>query len=121
MKLSELKKGDIFKFGDKPWDFEHRFHSMYQENGQYQILLMGIYYLGDIEKAKANSHTNREKDEDVWVPKYFLSEHRKTYGLPCVPNKDQRMIYPSNLNPINLSNVYCSGNKYFHDRHSINF
>lgn len=121
MKLSELKKGDIFKFGDKFWDTEHRFHSILERNGKPYIMLMSLNYSGDIEKSKWTSYTWRDKDEDVWIPKYFLSEYSKTYGMPCVPHSDQRIIYPSNLNQINLSDVYCSGREYHYNRHSINF
>ena len=120
-KLSELKKGDIFKFGDKGWDFMHRFHSLtIYPDGRYFINLMGIGFQGDIEKAFGNgSFTWRDIDEIVWIPKFYLSEQRRTKGLPCIPFKDQRLICPSNLNECNLSNTFCEGKEYMNDYYSL--
>lgn len=121
MKLSHLKKGDIFKFGDKPWDLSHRFHSLkLYEDGRFLINFMGIGFNGNIETAFGNSSfTWIDSDVEVFIPVFYLSEHNKTKGMPCIPNKDQRLIYPSNLNKINLSDVYCSGKDYFHNYYSI--
>lgn len=120
-KLSELKKGDIFKFGDKSWDFPRRFHSLkIYLDGRYFINFMGIGYQGDIDKAFGNgSFTWRDNDEIVWLPEFYLSEQRKTKGKPCLPFKDQRQIYPSNLNECNLSNVFCEGKEYMNDYYSL--
>ncbi len=120
-KLTDLKKGDIFKFGDKPWDAEHRFHSLHKKEGErYNIWFMGISYAGDIEKARTTSFTWRDNDEEVWIPKYLLSEQRRTKGTPCLPVSNHRIFYPMNLNKINLSEVYCSHDKYWYQYESIN-
>ena len=121
MKLTDLKKGDIFQFGNKPWDAIHRlFCVIKSEDGRFLISFMRITFDGDIEKSKSNSFTWRDKDVQVFVPKFLLSEQRRTKGKPCVPVSNQRSIFPSNLNQINLSTVFCSHNKYWYDFESIN-
>ena len=121
MKLSELKKGDIFKFGIDFWDEENRLHSVEkQSNGKYLIIFIGMDFQGNIETAFGNgSFTWRDKDVEVFIPVYYLSEHKKTKGLPCVPVGQQRHIMPKNLNEINKSNIYCNGNKYHYNRFAI--
>lgn len=117
MKLTDLKKGDVFKFGPKDWDSEHRFHSLQiKEDGRYTIFLMGLMYNGIVEKANWNSFTWRDEDEEIFIPVYYLSEQRRTKGMPCVPVSNERHILPSNLNEINLSDIYCSHDKYWYQR-----
>lgn len=121
MKISELKVGYIFKFGNKPWDEEHRFHSYSkEEDGRYIIFMIGLNYLGNVDTVKWTSFTWRDSDVEVFIPKYYLSEQKKTKGLPCKPVSNARHIYPKNLSSINLSDVYCNHNKYWYDYAEIN-
>lgn len=116
MKLLDLKKGDIFKFGDKPWDFCHRLHSVRENpSGGYFIYFIGVNYQGDIENAKFNSFTSRDSNIDIFIPEYYLSEYTKTKGNPCIPHKDQRILMANNLNDINNSGVFCHGKDYHYD------
>lgn len=120
MKLTDLKKGDIFKFGDKHWDYEYRFHSLQEnENGTYTIYLIYPNFSGDIKSAKWTSFTKRDSNVDVFLPVYYLSEQKRTKGIPCIPVSNKRHILPKNLNPINLSNTYCQHNNYWYERESI--
>ncbi len=120
IRLTDLKKGDIFKFGDKNWDEEHRFHSLSQrENGWYDIFFMGNSFEGNIEKAYFHSFTLRKENVQIFIPVYLLCEHRKTKGIPCIPQGSHRILLANNLNEINKSNVYCEGKDYWHNRYQI--
>lgn len=113
--LTSLVKGDIFKFGDKPWDSLHRFHSLNTIDNRYLIHFIGLSYSGDISKALANSFTWREEDIEVFIPKFYLCEFKKSKGKPCIPVSNHRIFLSDNLNPINLSNIFCSHNNYWYD------
>ena len=115
MKLTELTKGDIFKWGDFPGEALYRFHSIDKINNRYLIHLLGVCYNGNIENCKPNSFTWRDEDLDVFIPLFYLCEFKKTKGIPCIPVSNHRIFLPNNLNEINKSNVYCSHNKYWYD------
>ena len=114
--LSQLSKGDIFKFGNKPWDALHRFHSLYlPDNGLWYINMMSPYYNGSMETCYPICFTHRDEDIEVYIPKFYLSEQKRTRGLPCIPHNNARDIIATNLNSINLSDKYCSHDKYWYD------
>ena len=116
MTITELKKGDIFKWGNKSWDEEHRFHSIEQyPDGRYCIMLMGVRFAGNVEKAGWHAFTWRDTDVDIFIPIYYLCEFKKSRGIPCVPVNNHRQFLPTNLNAINMSDVYCNRNDYWYD------
>jgi hypothetical protein len=116
MLLSELKKGDIFKFGDKDWDAKHKLHSLViKPNGKIVIFFFSINFQGTNEEAKSDSFTWRDTDVEVFIPKFYLSEQRRTKGLPCIPVSNMRHIIGGEVNPINMSDVYCCHDKYWYD------
>lgn len=115
MKLSELPKGTIFQWRNFPGEGLNRIHSVSKEGNKYLILLMGVHYAGDVNSCKANSFTWREEDIEVFVPKFYLCEFQKTKGIPCIPVSNHRIFYPNNLNTLNMSDVYCSHNKYWYN------
>ena len=114
-KLSELSKGDIFLF-DPRFGELHRLHSISKhKNGSFDIYFIGFNYAGDVSTAKANSFTLRDCDIQVYIPKFYLCEFKKTKGRPCIPVSNCRHFLPNNLNKINLSDKYCLHNKYWYD------
>lgn len=115
MKFTDLKKGDIFKYGSQPWNCLNRFHSLeVTESGRINLNLMAIGFNGDVETCFPIYFTYREKDQEVFIPKFFLSENRNSKGRPCIPVNTHRNLLPSNLNEINKSDKYCEGNQYHH-------
>lgn len=119
MVLTDLKKGDIFKFGDKGWDDLYRLHSVELIDNRYLISFIGVRYAGNIQTCNANSFTWRDTNIQVYIPKFYLSEQRRTKGIPCIPVSNMRHLFPDNLNPINKSDIYCSHDKYWYDYVSI--
>ena len=113
--LLNLKKGDLFKFGKNSWDAVHRFHSLEKKGKQYYIFFISLNYLGDIESAKWNSYTWRDSNVEIFIPKYLLSEQKRTNGKPCIPVSNRRIVFPYLLNEINLTEKYCKGNNYWYD------
>lgn len=114
-KLSELSKGDVFLF-DQKFGEMHRLHSISpQKNGRYLIHLIGLSYAGDISNAAANSFTWRDSDIQVYIPKFYLCEFKKSKWQPCIPVSNCRHLLPNNLNQINMSDKYCSHNKCWYD------
>lgn len=114
-KLSELSKGDIFLFDPKFGEL-HRLHSISKrKNGSIDIYFIGVSYAGDITTANANSFTLRDSDIQVYIPKFYLCEFKKSKGLPCIPVSNCRHFLPNNINAINMSNQYCNRNDYWYD------
>ena len=79
------------------------------------VYFIGLNFAGDILSAHANSFTLRDSDIQVYIPKFYLCEFKKTKGRPCIPVSNCRHFLPNNLNKINLSDKYCSHNKYWYD------
>lgn len=121
MKLKDLKKGDIYQDGKNRWDGWFRFHSCEVVDDRLFICLMGMNYSGDINKCNPNSFTWRDIEREVYIPVLYKCEHRKTKGIPCVPVSAHRCLYPSNLNPINVSDKYCDRNDYWYDNADLLF
>jgi len=115
MKLTELPKGTIFKWANKSWEALERIHSVTKEGNRYLIILMGIGFAGNVDKAFGNSFTWRDEDVEVFVPKFYLCEFKKTRGIPCIPVNNHRQFLPNNLNELNMSDVYCSRNDYWYE------
>lgn len=104
MKISDLKKGDMFKFGKQSWDEAHRFHSIEKKGKQYYIFFISLNYLGDVQVSKWNSYTWSDDDIEVFIPKYLLSEQRRTKGKPCIPVSNNRIVLGINIGMMLLSN-----------------
>jgi len=115
MKLSELPKGIIFKFENKGWEALQRVHSIEQIDGRFLIRMMGLQYAGNVEAALPYCFTWRDEDLDVFIPKFYLSEQKRTKNMPCIPVNNQRHILPNNLHELNMSGVYCSHDKYWYN------
>lgn len=114
-KITTLSKGDLFKF-DFPFGRLHRFHSLsIESDGRLLIYLMGVNFEGNINNAHSNSFTWRDCDVDVFVPRFYLCESKKTRGVPCLPVGVERLLLPNNLNEVNLSDKYCNGKEYWYD------
>jgi|GEM_PF-1522739 len=115
IKLSELKKGDFFRW-THPFGETERFHSLdIIKDGRYHIYLMSNRYAGILENAYAYASTMRDDDILVFIPIYYMSEKKKTKGRPCLPVNCQRHILPENTNKINVSEFYCSHDKYWYN------
>lgn len=115
MKITQLQKGDVFQWGEQPWDGRARFHSVMETDGRLLIMLMGMHYQGDVSNAKHTCFTWRDTDVEVFIPEFYRSEQRRTKGTPCVPVSNHRHLLPGNLNPINISDRYCEHDKYWYD------
>ncbi len=118
-KLTDLKMGDIFLF-DKRFGTHERFHSLEITNGRYLVHIISMHYLGDVKDGFPVCFTWRDSDCEVFIPKFYLSEHKKTKGLPCIPVSNERRIFDIKLNAINLSNIYCSHSKYWYNNVNYN-
>lgn len=107
-KLSELNKGDIFKFEDKSWERHHRIHSIDKVGKRYLINFISMNYFGESINANANSFTWRDKDIKVFIPKFNLSDWKSSKGKPYIslrPEHDKaRWIFPYKLNECNINN-----------------
>lgn len=121
MKLKDLQKGDIFQDGKHSWNGIYRFHSYENMNDGLLIYLMGISYAGDVENAHANSFTWREMDHEVYIPVFYKCEFKRKRGTPCIPVNNHRIFYPSNLNPINISDKFCNRNDYWYEYANLLF
>lgn len=115
MKLTEMPKGTIFKWENKSGEALERIHSVEKVGKRYLINFIGLNYEGNSDNANANSFTWRDEDLEVFVPKFYLCEFKKTKGIPCIPVSNLRHFLPNNLNELNMSDVYCSGNDYWYN------
>ena len=121
MKLTDLHKGDIFQDGKHSWDGVYRFHSCSIKGKRILIHLMGVFYAGDVETAFANSFTWRDIEHEVYIPVFYKCEFKRKRGLPCLPVNNRRVFYPSNLNPINISNKFCDRDDYWYEYANLLF
>jgi hypothetical protein len=113
--LSDLPKGTIFCWRNFVGEGMCRLHSIKKiSKKHWMIFMFGINYQGDIEKVKWTSFTSRDTIPKVFVPKFYLCEFKKSYGIPCIPVSNHRIFLPNNLNELNMSDKYCSHNNYWY-------
>lgn len=112
--LTDLKRNDLFRF-DKRFGSLERFHSLEQIDNRYLIKLISLNYMGDINTCNAYAFIWRDNNDEIFIPKFYLSEHKKNRGLPCIPVSNERRYFNFKLNDINISDIYCNNSKYWYN------
>lgn len=118
--ISELKYGDIFKFGKQAWDPLYRLESVnfyhdkkgqwlkeFEEECRICFHLLSPYHNNGFKGMFKWSDTNTI-DQPVYIPKFLLCEWKKQKGKPCIPHGEHREIFTYRLNEINISDKYCN-------------
>lgn len=118
--VSELKYGDIFKFGDEVWDGLNRLHSLHFYNNKIQkwveleyfnkdcricFWLLSSYSDNGFKGVFKWSDTNR-LDQKVYIPEFKLCEWKRLKGKPCIAHGGNRQVFTYQLNEINISTEY---------------
>ena len=122
--IKELKPGDIYRDGPNSWDSLRRLHSLHFYNDKTQkwqdewsencrtcIWLLSPWGTDDY----GGVFTWRDIDKVIYIPQFDLSNHKKSFGRPCMTHGDNHTFFYFSLNSINLSF------KFTHEKTNILF
>lgn len=107
---SSLKQGDIFQWGDKPWDEINRFFACRHFDDEKQIWVdkptektrTCTSLLGLFTSTSILMFTWHHK-EYVFIVKLPISDWKKSIGKPYYPgNGEHRYFFNFTPNPINI-------------------